>query len=59
MVIKHLQIKRCIDIQVAIVGDGITQSGAILKNRTTHPSITGIIRGIAIHPVENRQLIQG
>ena len=57
MVIERLHIERAVDIQVAVVRDGITQRGAIVELCATHPRIGGIIRGIHLEPVEDRQFV--
>ena len=59
MIIQRLKIEGGVDIQVTITGDGITQAGAIIEFRTTYPSIMGVIRGICIHSVEDRQFVEG
>ena len=58
VVVKRLHIEVTIDVQLTIVRNGITQTGAIGQLCTTHPVISSIIRSIGSHPVEDGQLIQ-
>ena len=58
VVVKRLHIEVTIDVQLTIVRNGITQTGAIGQFCTTYPVIGCIIRSIGSHPVEDGQLIQ-
>ena len=58
MVVERLHIEIAVDVQLAIVRDGVTQTGTISQFRTTHPVVGSIIRCVRGHPVEDGQLIQ-
>ena len=59
MVVKHLHIEVAVDVQLSVVGDGVTQIGTVVQRRSTHPVIGGIVRGVRGYPVEYGQLIDG
>ena len=59
VVIERLHVQRAIDGQVAVVLDGVTQRGAIVKCRTTYPRVAGIVVGIGIQPVKDGQFVEG
>ena len=59
MVVECLQIERAVDVQVAAVRDGVSQRRAVLERCTTQPRVGGIVRSIALHPVEDGQLVDG
>ena len=58
MVVERLHIEIAVDVQLAIVRDGVTQTSTISQFRTTHPVVGGIIRRVRGHPVEDRQFVQ-
>ena len=58
MVIERLQVQCPVDVQVAVAGDGVAESLSVLQLSTARPGIGRIIGGVAVHPVENRQLVQ-
>ena len=58
VVVERLHIEIAVDVQLAIVRDGVTQTGTISQFRTTHPVVGSIIRCVRGHPVEDGQLIQ-
>ena len=57
--IDGLQIERAVDVQIAVAVDGVTQRHTVVTLRTANPGITGIIGGIAVHPLQIRQFVQG
>ena len=58
VVVERLHIEGTIQVEVAIAVDGITQRGAIVALCTANPSIASRIRGIAVDPIEDGQLIE-
>ena len=46
MVIKSLQIQVAVDVELAIVRDGVTQRCAVLQLRTTLPVVSSGIGGL-------------
>ena len=59
MVIQGLHIEVAIDIQLSVVGNGITQIRSIIKVCTTYPVIGGRIGSITGNPIEDRQFVKG
>ena len=53
VVVKRFHIEGSIDVQVAVVGNGIAKGSAVIKFRATHPGIGSVIAGIALDPVED------
>ena len=58
MVIEHLEVQRAVDVQITVTCNRISKTCTIVELRTACPRIAGIIRGIAIHPVEDGQFVQ-
>ena len=58
MVVERLHVQIAVDVDLAVVGDGITQICTILQLRATHPVVRRIIGGIRIEPVQDRQLVE-
>ena len=58
VVVEGLHVEGAVDIQVTVRVDDIAQAAAIVALRATHPCIAAVIRGIGIHPVQNRQFVQ-
>ena len=58
VVVEHFEVQRAVDVQVAVAVNGISQTGTVVKLRTTCPAVAGIIRGIGIQPVEDGQFVQ-
>ena len=58
MVVEFHQVKVTVQCQFALGIDGISIRVALLILCTALPRIVGIVRGIAVHPVEDRQQIE-
>ena len=58
MVVERLEIERAIDIEVAVTRDCIAQRGTVVEFRSTNPCIVGTVRGVAVYPVKDRQLVE-
>ena len=58
MIIEHLEVQRAVDVQITVTCNRISKTCTIVELRTACPGIAGIIRGIAIHPVEDGQFVQ-
>ena len=58
MVVECLKIQGTVDVQLTVVGNGVTQINALLCNGTALPVVSGIIAGVGIDPVEDGQLVQ-
>ena len=43
MVVESFEIPLRVDVEVAVVADGIAERRSVLEFRTTHPRIGGII----------------
>ena len=57
MIIERLHVQRTIDVELAAVGDGVTQVETGLGDRTALPVVGGIVAGIGINPVEDGELV--
>ena len=53
MIIEFLHVERGVHVQIAIVGYGVAQSGAILQLRAACPVIGGYVVGISGDPIED------
>ena len=58
MVVERFHIQRTVDVQLTVVGNGVTQINALLCNGTALPVVSGIIADVGIDPVEDGQLVQ-
>ena len=58
VIVEGLHVEGAVDIQVTVRVDDIAQAAAIVALRATYPCIAAVIRGIGIHPVQNRQFVQ-
>ena len=58
MIIERLHVQRTIDVELAAVGDGVTQVETGLGDRTALPVVGGIVAGIGINPIEDGELVQ-
>ena len=55
VVVEAYQIEASVNRQLALGVDGVAIRVAVLILRTSLPSIVGVVGGIGIHPVEDRQ----
>ena len=58
MVVERFHIQRTVDVQLTVVGNGVTQINALLCDGTALPVVSGIIADVGVDPVEDRQLVQ-
>ena len=58
MVVERFHIQRTVDVQLTVVGNGVTQVDTLLCDGTALPVVSGIIAGVGIDPVEDGQLVQ-
>ena len=58
MVIERFHVQRGVDVQVSSAVNDVSQRGTILEFRSAGPRVVGIIRGIAIKPVEDWQFVK-
>ena len=58
VVVERLHVQISVDVDLTVVGDGITQVRTILQLCTAHPVVSGIIGSIGIEPVQDGQLVE-
>ena len=58
VVVERLHVEVAVDVQLTIVGDGVTQTGSVVEFGTPYPVVGRIIRRVRGHPVEDRQLVE-
>ena len=58
MIVECLEIPLRVDVEVAVVADGIAERRSVLEFRTTHPRIGGIITCVGVEPIEDRHLVE-
>ena len=58
MVIEILEIPLRVDIEVAVVADGVAERCAVVELGAAHPRICGVVCGVGVEPVEDRHLVE-
>ena len=58
MVVESLQVESPVDIQVALIADGVTQRRTVIEVGTPQPGVGGFVGGIGLQPVEDRQFVE-
>ena len=58
MVVERFHIQRTVDVQLTVVGNGVTQVDTLLCDGTALPVVSGIIADVGIDPVEDGQFVQ-
>ena len=58
MIVERFHIQRTVDVQLTVVGNGVTQVDTLLCDGTALPVVSGIIADVGIDPVEDGQFVQ-
>ena len=58
MVIEILEIPLRVDIEVAVVADGVAERCAVVELGAAHPRICSVVCGVGVEPVEDRHLVE-
>ena len=59
VVVEFLEAERAVEVEVAVVGDGVAEVGAVFQLCAAHPVVVGGIADVGIHPVEDGQQVEG
>ena len=64
VVVELLEAEGAVEVERAVVGDGVTQRCAVFELGSTNPVVGGVVGGIGCHPIEDgdeveRQLVAG
>ena len=58
LVVKAHEVERSVEVEVAIVGNGVAQRRAVFELCTANPTIGGVIGEVGINPIEDGQQVE-
>ena len=58
MVVEGFQVEGAVELDVAVVLDGVAQRGAVVKLGASEPGVGGVLLHVHLRPVQDGQLVE-